>query len=273
MVLAVWRGRFPGGVSGGQCTNFVFFDACLELNGTLYCGEYKGGACNMDAVVEAEGIVKTYRLGKTEIRALRGVGFQIGRGEFVSIAGPSGSGKTTLLNIIGCIDTPDAGEMTVCGQRISRLSPDEAADLRALHIGFVFQTFNLIPVLTTYENVEYPLLLTKVEPGERRRVVSELLSAVGLAEHAGHRPSELSGGQRQRVAVARALVGDVSLVLADEPTANLDSKTGIEVLDLMHRLNRERGVTFVFSTHDPAVMDRADRLLRISDGLIREEKR
>jgi len=226
----------------------------------------------MDSVVEAEGIVKTYRLGKTEIRALRGVDFAIGKGEFISIAGPSGSGKTTLLNIIGCIDTPDEGEMTVCGKSVTGLTSDEAADLRALHIGFVFQTFNLIPVLTTHENVEYPLLLTNTGAAERKRIVDELLAAVGLDEHAAHRPNELSGGQRQRVAVARALVGDVSLVLADEPTANLDSKTGIEVLDLMHKLNRERGVTFIFSTHDPAVMERADRLLRISDGLIREER-
>ena len=226
----------------------------------------------MDPVVEAKGIVKTYRLGTTEIRALRGVDARIEKGEFISIAGPSGSGKTTLLNIIGCIDSPDAGEMTVCGKRVSGLTSDQAADLRALHIGFVFQTFNLIPVLTTYENVEYPLLLTGTEPAERKRIVDDLLAAVGLAEHAAHRPNELSGGQQQRVAVARALVGDVSLVLADEPTANLDSKTGIEILDIMHKLNRDRGVTFIFSTHDPAVMERADRLLRISDGVIQEDK-
>ncbi len=226
----------------------------------------------METVVKGEGIVKTYHLGETVIRALRGVDVEIGKGEFVAIAGPSGSGKTTLLNIIGCIDKPDAGQMTVCGKNVAGLSSDEAADLRALHIGFVFQTFNLIPVLTTYENVEYPLLLTRVEAAERKRVVMDLLGAVGLGDHAHHRPSELSGGQRQRVAVARALVGDVNLVLADEPTANLDSKTGIEVLDIMHELNRERGVTFIFSTHDPMVMERADRLLRISDGVIREER-
>lgn len=227
----------------------------------------------MSTIVSGAGITKTYRLGQTTIAALQGVDIAIQSGEFMSVAGPSGSGKSTLLNLIGCIDKPDGGQLSVCGRDVSALTSDAAADLRANHIGFIFQTFNLVPVLTAYENVEYPLLLTNVPASERRKRVTDLLEAVGLKECARHRPNQLSGGQRQRVAVARALVANVDLVLADEPTANLDSKTGIEILDLMHRMNQERGVTFIFSTHDPQVMSRAGRLLRITDGKIIEEKK
>jgi putative ABC transport system ATP-binding protein len=210
-------------------------------------------------------VSKTYRLGKVTVTALDGVSLAVKAGEFLAVAGPSGSGKTTLLNLIGCLDTPTSGQVAIDGEAISGLSPGRRADLRARKLGFVFQTFNLIPVLTAWENVEYPLLLQRGR-GDVAARVRAALEHVGLADRARHRPPELSGGQQQRVAIARALVTEPALVLADEPTANLDSRTGHEIVELMRRLNRERGTTFVFSTHDPRIVNAADRVLEISDG-------
>jgi putative ABC transport system ATP-binding protein len=218
--------------------------------------------------VVVKDVSKTYRLGSQTVIALDGVSLTVEAGEFLAVAGPSGSGKTTLLNLIGCLDTPTAGEIEVDGERVGALSAGQRADLRARKLGFVFQTFNLIPVLTAYENVEYPLLLRR-RRGDVGARVRAALDQVGLGDRAGHRPTELSGGQQQRVAIARALVGEPALVLADEPTANLDSATGQAVVELMRRLNRERGTTFVFSTHDPRIMAAADRVLEISDGRLR----
>ncbi|GEJ57778.1 ABC transporter ATP-binding protein [Anaeromyxobacter diazotrophicus] len=220
-----------------------------------------------EAIVSVQEVSKVYRLGKTEVRALSGVSLEIEQGEFLAIAGPSGSGKTTLLNLVGCMDTPTAGSVSVAGQPTASLGERALTELRLRRIGFVFQTFNLVAVLSVEQNVELPLLLQGGRARrERRARVAELLARVGLDAHARHRPSELSGGQRQRVAIARALVGGPALVLADEPTANLDSRTGGEVVDLMKELNQRDGTTFVFSTHDPRVMGHASRLVEIADG-------
>jgi len=207
-------------------------------------------------------------MGRTVVKALRGVSLEIARGEFLCIAGPSGSGKTTLLNLIGCLDKPTSGRILIEGQDVSELSPKELAWVRRRRLGFVFQTFNLVPVLTAYENIELPLLLLGAGSAERRRRVYALLEALGISELAHHRPDEMSGGQQQRVSIARALITEPALVLADEPTANLDSETGKAIIELMHELNRTRGTTFVFSTHDPKVMERASRLVHIRDGRI-----
>ncbi len=215
--------------------------------------------------VTVTDVSKTYRLGEVMVTALAGVSLAVKAGEFLAVAGPSGSGKTTLLNLIGCLDTPTSGEIAIDGEAIGGLSAGRRADLRARKLGFVFQTFNLIPVLTAWENVEYPLLLQRRRADVAARVQAAL-EHVGLADRARHRPTELSGGQQQRVAIARALVTEPALVLADEPTANLDSRTGHEIVELMRRLNRERGTTFVFSTHDPRIVNAADRVLEISDG-------
>jgi putative ABC transport system ATP-binding protein len=223
----------------------------------------------MGVIVSAANVSKDYRLGKTEVHALRGVSLDVHRGEFLSIAGPSGSGKTTLLNLIGCVDTPTSGTVNIDGRDTRSLSERALTDLRLHKIGFIFQTFNLVPVLTLYQNVEFPLLLQGgLGRAERRKRIEGLLEAVGLLDHARHRPSELSGGQRQRVAVARALVTRPPLVLADEPTANLDSHTGSNVIDLMREMNRRKGTTFIFSTHDPKVMSHASAVVQIADGLI-----
>jgi len=219
----------------------------------------------MSERVAVRDVSKTYRLGKVTVTALDGVSLAVKAGEFLAVAGPSGSGKTTLLNLIGCLDTPTSGEVVIDGEAIGGLSAGRRADLRARKLGFVFQTFNLIPVLTAWENVEYPLLLQR-RRGDVADRVRAALEHVGLADRARHRPPELSGGQQQRVAIARALVTEPALVLADEPTANLDSRTGHEIVELMRRLNRERGTTFVFSTHDPRIVNAADRVLEISDG-------
>ncbi len=221
-----------------------------------------------EAVVRVEHVTKEYAMGRMVVKALRGVSLEIARGEFLCIAGPSGSGKTTLLNLIGCLDKPTSGRILLEGQDISKLSPKELAWVRRRRLGFVFQTFNLVPVLTAYENVELPLLLLGVGATERRRRVYELLEALGIGDLAHHRPDEMSGGQQQRVSIARALVTEPALVLADEPTANLDSETGKAIIELMHDLNQKRGTTFVFSTHDPKVMERASRLVHIRDGVI-----
>ncbi|KAA3652691.1 MAG: ABC transporter ATP-binding protein [Proteobacteria bacterium] len=222
------------------------------------------------AIVQVENVSKRYRLGDQTVTALRDVSLSIEPGVFLAIAGPSGSGKSTVLNIIGCIDTPSDGRVLINGQDVSGKSPDDLADLRARTIGFIFQTFNLMPVLSAEENVEYPLLqFPELSKAERRERVKRYLSMVGLRKYASHRPNQLSGGQRQRVAIARALATHSKIVLADEPTANLDRKTGESILKLMKQINRESGTTFVFSTHDKRVMNMADRLVRIEDGEIK----
>jgi len=222
-----------------------------------------------DVIVRVQDVSKIYHLGKTEVPALRGVSLDIHRGEFLSIAGPSGSGKTTLLNLIGCIDTPTSGRVIVDGSDTRDLSERALTALRLHRIGFIFQTFNLVQVLSVRQNVEFPLLLQGgLTRKEREARVGALLEAVGLAGHARHRPSELSGGQRQRVAVARALVTGPALVLADEPTANLDSRTGETIIDLMKEMNARDGTTFIFSTHDPKVMAHATAIIRIADGQV-----
>jgi putative ABC transport system ATP-binding protein len=221
-----------------------------------------------EIVVRVEDVTKEYAMGRTVVKALRGVSLEIARGEFLCIAGPSGSGKTTLLNLIGCLDKPTSGRILIEGQDVSKLSPKELAWVRRQRLGFVFQTFNLVPVLTAYENIELPLLLLGVGAAERRRRVYALLEALGISELAHHRPDEMSGGQQQRVSIARALITEPALVLADEPTANLDSETGKAIIELMHELNKTHGTTFVFSTHDPKVMARASRLIHIRDGII-----
>ena len=219
-------------------------------------------------LITVETVHKEYPLGSTVVHALRGVTLRIEAGEFVSIVGPSGCGKTTLLNMIGCIDKPTRGTVRFDGTDTQSLSDSAAADIRLEHIGLVFQSFNLVPVLTVRENVELPMVLAGAKAGHRRRVCDHLVEAVGLAEFAAHRPSELSGGQRQRVAIARALVNSPRLVIADEPTANLDSDTGNDVLAVMRRLNREEDVTFIFSTHDPDILRHASRVIRLRDGEI-----
>ena len=219
-------------------------------------------------VLEVADVHKTYTLGKTEIHALKGVSFTVQPGDFLSIVGPSGCGKTTLLNIIGTIDQPTDGEVRIDGEALSGLSDNAEADMRLARMGFIFQAFNLIPVLNILENVEFPLILAGVKPRERRERARELVEAVGLSEYETHKPDELSGGQRQRVAIARALVNNPELVIADEPTANLDSETGGMILALMQRLNAEEKVSFIFSTHDPDIMRYARRTIRLKDGLI-----
>ena len=222
------------------------------------------------SLIQVENVSKFYRLGDQQVPALRDVTLSIDEGVFLAIAGPSGSGKSTLLNLIGCIDTPTSGRILIDGRDTSGQTPDELADLRARSIGFIFQTFNLLPVLSAEENVEYPLLQFKELGREERRArVAKFLDVVQLGTFARHRPNELSGGQRQRVAIARALATHPRIILADEPTANLDSGTGAGILELMKQINRSFGTTFVFSTHDKRVIARADRLVRIEDGHIR----
>lgn len=220
------------------------------------------------ALLTIKDLVKDYRQGKIVTKALRGIDLEIAEGEFLSIAGPSGSGKTTLLNIIGCLDVPTGGYVCLNGTNLDELKKKERAELRKNSIGFVFQSFNLIPVLTAFENVEIPLILLGWDKQKRKNVVEQLLVDVGLTDYIHRRPLAMSGGQQQRVAIARALVKEPRLVLADEPTANLDSTTGQETLDLMKKLNQEKHTTFIFSTHDKMVMDFADRLILLKDGKI-----
>jgi len=222
-------------------------------------------------VVRFHDVVKTYREDGLEVQAVRGVSFAIAEGRFTMIVGPSGSGKTTLLNLVGCIDRPTAGRLEVCGQSVGELSDDAVTDFRARNIAFVFQSFNLFPVLSAVENVEYPLLLLRMSARERRERAMAMLEAVGLTAQRDQRPNQLSGGQKQRVAVARALVKRPALVLADEPTANLDTRTGAEIIALMRRVQQEQAVSFVFSTHDPQLMSHADETFAIRDGLLVSE--
>ena len=219
-------------------------------------------------IVEAKALTKDFHLGKTLIHALKGVDLAISEREFLAIAGPSGSGKSTLLNLIGCIDLPTSGSVKIDGIDVSGLSSDELADLRAAKIGFIFQMFNLIPVLSAFENIEYPLLRKKIKHHVRKEKVMDALKNVGLESFAMHKPDELSGGQRQRVAIARALISKPKIILADEPTANLDHKTGTDVLEVMKNINEDQGTVFIFSTHDPKVMSIASRIVQLADGKV-----
>ncbi len=223
-------------------------------------------------IIEITNLKKNYPLGNTTVKALRGIDLEIPEGDFISIVGPSGSGKTTLLNVIGCIDRASEGSVKVGGTEITDLSDREITDIRLNKIGFIFQTFNLIPVLNVIENVEFPLLLMKkYSKSEVRGRAEKLIDAVGLSDHMKHRPAELSGGQRQRVAIARALVTNPDIVLADEPTANLDSVTGDQILDLMKEMNRMEKTTFIFSTHDENVLKYASDIVKIKDGVLAGE--
>ena len=226
------------------------------------------------ALLELQGVKKIYQQGKIEVPALRGIDLKVETGEFTTIFGPSGSGKTTLLNLIGCLDKPTNGEIEFDGEKLNGLDKKSLAMIRRYNIGFIFQSYNLIPVLTAYENVEFAIrLINKHNDKELREKVMKILAAVGLEGLEDRKPNELSGGQKQRVAIARALVKEPKLVLADEPSANLDSKTSEEVLQVMVKMNRELGTTFIFSTHDPRVMDYARRLIEIRDGLISKDQR
>ena len=221
------------------------------------------------SVIKVKELKKEYHLGKTKVQALRGISLSVQKGEFMSIVGASGSGKTTLLNIIGCVDQATSGTVMIGDEDISCMKDKQLTDLRLYKIGFIFQTFNLIPVLNIRENVEFPLLLMKkFKKAEIKKRSEKLIEEVGIKEFIKHRPSELSGGQRQRVAIARALVTSPDIVLADEPTANLDSETGKNIIELMKDLNKTEKMTFVFSTHDPDVLKYADHVVRIKDGLI-----
>ena len=220
------------------------------------------------AVAKLTDVTRVYKIGKVETRALNGVSITIGDGEFTSLVGPSGSGKTTLLQLIGCLDQPTSGKVFIDGKETTNLNRNQRADLRKGTIGFVFQFFALIPTLTAYENVEMPLLLNNKNSTERKQRVLELLQAVDMSGRAHHRPDQLSGGQQQRIAVARALATNPKLILADEPTANLDTENGKQVMDIMQKLNKETGVTFVFATHDPRVISYAKRVVTLEDGLI-----
>ncbi|QEN05412.1 ABC transporter ATP-binding protein [Thiospirochaeta perfilievii] len=228
------------------------------------------------AIVELKNVHKKYPLGKTEVHAVQGISFDINRGDFVSIAGPSGSGKSTTLNMIGCIDTATEGDVLINGINTRGLKDRVITNLRHDTLGFIFQSFNLIPVLNVYENIEFPLLLgggKRRNRGEEREWIDHLIEEVGLADRIKNRANELSGGQRQRVAIARALVTKPEIVLADEPTANLDSKTGEDILNLMKRINREQNTTFIFSTHDATIVDMADHIIRLKDGQVIKNER
>jgi putative ABC transport system ATP-binding protein len=227
---------------------------------------------NDDIVVETVDLCKNYYLGDITVPALRGVNLKVKKGEFIVIMGPSGSGKSTLLHMIGGLDNPTSGNVYINGQNISRLSNGALTELRAQEIGFIFQFYNLVPVLTAFENVELPMMVNGISEKNSRERAKELLEMVGLADRMHHRPDELSGGQRQRVSIARALANKPSIVLADEPTGDVDTKTGEEILDIMHDLNKNMGVTFIVITHDPAIAEHCDRLIRIIDGQIATDK-
>jgi len=224
----------------------------------------------MHPIIELKNVVKNYRLGETTVPALRGLNFRLEAGAFSALVGSSGSGKSTLLNLVGCIDVPDEGQVLFDGQEVNLLSEDQKAALRSEKIGFIFQNFNLMPVLNVAENVELPLSLHRTIPeGVKKARIAQAIKDVGLEQFAHHRPDKLSGGQRQRVAIARALVTNPKLILADEPTANLDSVTAHKIIDLMQELNEKKGVSFLFSTHDEKVIDRVKSVARIQDGVIR----
>ena len=223
-------------------------------------------------VIKVQNVIRTYKTGEIEVHALRGVDLTIKKGEFTAIAGPSGSGKTTLLNIIGGLDTPSSGDVVLGGKLISKMSGSELSNFRRDHVGFIFQSYNLIPVLTVEENIEFVMLLQGLERSLRSKKVKEILEVIGLTGSHDRLPSQLSGGQQQRVAVARAIVSEPDIILADEPTANLDSVTGSALLDMMKKLNEEKGITFIFSTHDKMIMERAKRLVKLHDGKIQSDE-
>jgi putative ABC transport system ATP-binding protein len=218
------------------------------------------------AVIQLENATKIYTIGEVETRALDGVNLSIEEGEFTAVVGPSGSGKTTLLQLMGCLDMPNSGAVKINGRDVTRFNANQRADLRREVIGFIFQFFALVPVLNAYENVELPLLLNEVEPKERKDRVTEMLEAVDLADRANHRPDQMSGGEQQRVAIARALATHPSMVLADEPTANLDTANGKQAMEIMQRLNEKTGTAFIFATHDPRVVAFARRVVKMRDG-------
>ena len=218
------------------------------------------------AVIQLENASKIYTIGEIETRALDGVSLSIEAGEFTALVGPSGSGKTTMLQLMGCLDTPNSGVIKINGQDVTRFSANQRADLRREVIGFIFQFFALVPVLNAYENVELPLLLNGVDPRERKERVMEMLEGVDLADRVTHRPDQMSGGEQQRVAIARALATRPHLVLADEPTANLDTANGRQAMEIMQRLNETTGTAFIFATHDPRVMSFARRVIKMQDG-------
>lgn len=223
-------------------------------------------------IVELNDVTKTYMLGKTEVKALKGISFSIEKGDFVAIAGPSGAGKSTILNIIGCIDIPTTGVVLIDGENTSNLNDRQLTELRLYKLGFIFQSFNLIPVLNVYENIEFPLLLKRnFSKKDRDRIIKKVIEEVGLSNRVKNKPAELSGGQRQRVAIARALVTNPLIVLADEPTANLDSETGHRIINLMKDINRIEKTSFIFSTHDPHIMEHANKIIRLRDGIITNE--
>ena len=229
------------------------------------------------SIIQLENVIKTYQIGEVVTHAVNGVDLTIEPGEFTAIVGPSGSGKTTMLQLMGCLDKPDSGRILLNGEDVTRAGAGHRADLRREEIGFIFQFFALVPVLSAYENVELPLLLNGTAAKARKQRVLELLDAVGLADRAKHRPDQLSGGQQQRVAIARALATNPLLILADEPTANLDTENGQQAMDIMQRLNEQTGTAFIFATHDPRVMSYARRVVRmvdgkiVQDGLVQEE--
>jgi len=220
--------------------------------------------------ITLKNINKYYSLGKSKIHALKGISMDIKEGDFICLVGPSGCGKTTLLNILGCLDKCDEGDVLYDSVNVETLNDNELSDMRLDNIGFIFQSFNLIPVLNIVENIEFPLIAAGVDKEERKKRINDVINLVGLQEYKNHKPDELSGGQRQRVAIARALVNKPAIVIADEPTANLDSKTGEIILEEMKRLNEESGVTFIFSTHDRDIMKYAKRVVSIKDGIINE---
>jgi len=224
-------------------------------------------------MIKIDEVKKNYQEGETTVKALRGVSLEIDGGEFLSIAGPSGSGKTTLLNLIGCIDSIDSGEISINGVQVSNMNKKEKTNFRRMNLGFIFQTYNLIPVLTAYENVAFVLSLLNLDEDEIREKTMSILKEVGLEGMEHRRPAKLSGGQQQRVAIARALIKQPEIVLADEPTANLDSENGEEILKLMREMNRSHGTTFIFSTHDRMVMEYAQRLVLLHDGQIQDDQR
>lgn len=223
-------------------------------------------ADKQDTIVKIKDLKKLYAQG--QVWALRGIDLEVKSGEFTAFMGPSGSGKTTLLNMIGALDRPSEGSVEINGRNLAEMNDTERAALRRNQVGFIFQSYNLLPVLTAYENAEFVLMVRGVPASQRKAKVMELLEAVGLGDLAHRRPNELSGGQQQRVAIARAMAGEPALILADEPTANLDSQTGAALIDLMRKLNQERGITFIFSTHDPQVITAAKRVIRLVDGQI-----
>ncbi len=224
-----------------------------------------------DWVIEAEGITKVYRMGDIEVHALRGVDVRIARGEIVSIMGPSGSGKTTLMNILGCLDRPTSGSYCLDGSQVAELGDDQLAEIRNKKVGFVFQSFNLLGRQTALTNVELPMRYAGVANGRRKRAL-EALEAVGLGDRVKHRPNELSGGQQQRVAIARALVNNPAMIMADEPTGNLDSASGVEIVQILLDLNKEIGTTLIFVTHDPEIASHTKRVISLLDGLITEDR-